>query len=544
MPVLPVSRFWRNSFSKYYKLRWAIEQDLISDRKMTFDNHTFNPFWIKFNMTFLITVALFINFGVLLIPLSTDGEQLNPNLYVTYQSIYTILSYPCTVQIFEVALPNTLTSNTYRYVLLPIPVYLLIITLYIVYSPVVPGISVSKGNEYTRTLGPFILSVYAIMVFSIIVSVKYCCRNCPNIADKPLMDSIEKECDTMLTSIQFSKSPDNTAYRSTINSALLYKNSDLSDDSACADKTHVFVFNEGLQVVLAALSTAGISATYFWTQYLTWQWGRNLIVHPAAQSEYHQLTLTERLQAILLLYPVFWIGINVIKFVVSRFARYGDSNKTSRYSLELIVTFFLTCFYYVFYRNLFLHITSYTSFLLIKASHMILELSMYLLRMSPVYFEKTDALQNKLKDGRICCNTCGGLLQPLVLIMYDPAPYHIWCVRVSIDYSMQFIVSIGSGIGYIVGVVWLKYGYNQQFYDIKNIPKEQFDKALVFTALGVVVEFVAYVGIDYIMKYMYQIHVIKHWNALMRHRRGYIWYFIFILQHVLTDVMIAKLLQD
>merc|ERR1712228_1032102 len=111
------------------------------------------------------------------------------------------------------------------------------------------------------------------------------------------------------------------------------------------------------------------------------------------------------------------------------------------------------------------------------------------------YFKITNNLQNRWKDKELCC-----LLQKFVLLIYDSSEYRIWCIRMSLDYT------------------------------------------LTFTAIGVAIELIMYVVIEKIMKYIYQIDVVKYWEVLMRHRFGYVLYFIFILQHVATDVMIAKLI--
>lgn len=399
-------------------------------------------------------------------------------------------------------------------------------------------------------------------MFGLVIYSQMCCRY---LADAPYNahhqrllhnrnnSDVDDDDDDDMGSVQFSRSSISFSVSTTangtnkyttqggtqdytaINSTILFENSELSDDSNMGQDVIPYVTKPGWQMIFAILCTGGISAAYYWTQWLTWQWKRR----SDTDSNDNNQGVWSEISYILLLYPSFWIVIKSIKFITTRFARFADSNKTSVYSLELISAFFCTCFYYVFYRNLFLHISSYEYFILVKVLHIFLELMSYPLRMSKWYFHKTEKWQNQIKDSKSCWLTC---FQPIIWVLYDPSAYHIWCVRICIDYTLTLIVSMGSAISYIVGVLWLKYGYNQYFYDIQDIEMKQFERALIFTAIGICVELIVYYIIEKLMKYQYQIDVIKHWRVLIQHRPGYIWYFIFMLQHVQTDVMIAKLI--
>lgn len=136
----------------------------------------------------------------------------------------------------------------------------------------------------------------------------------------------------------------------------------------------------------------------------------------------------------------------------------------------------------------------------------------------------------------------GCYLRPLLWVLCDECSYHVWCVRLCVDYTLALIASVGSGLGYMAGALWLRCGYNQYFYDLRDVSQEQFDKAIVFTAVGVGVELVLFFATEKFMLHASQkIDMRRHWKGLIQNRTGYLWFFVFLLQHVQTDVMIAKL---
>eukprot|EP01084_Bolivina_argentea_P166018 288334_1 len=292
-----------------------------------------------------------------------DHREIYPPLYVTYQTIYTAMAYPCTVQIFEIALPTTLSNAFSRIVLLLIPILLMITTFYIAYSPIVPKIKHSQ--DYARTLGPFIQSCYTAFIYSIAVCLRAFYRCCiqKQASHRATYELGNADANAFMSaaapSISFSFSSPSRGISikrdATIGSTVIFHQSDLSELTALVDQPKKeYIRNELLQIILAFLVMGGIIATYYWTQYITWQWENLHINQPETYTP-----ISDKINHLLLLYPTFWLVINMIKFVTVRFARYCDTNKVSRHSLELIISFFITCFYYVFYRNLYLHISSY-----------------------------------------------------------------------------------------------------------------------------------------------------------------------------------------
>merc|ERR1712013_470041 len=172
----------------------------------------------------------------------------------------------------------------------------------------------------------------------------------------------------------------------------------------------------------------------------------------------------------------------------------------------------------------------------LEALHCALEVFVFPLRMSRFYFAHTERLQRTINSKGGCC------LRPLLSLLCDESSYHIWSVRLCIDYTLTRIAAIGSAVGYLFGALWLRYGYNAYFYDVHTVSDAQFDKTIAFTAVALGIELVLFFITRQFMLYAYQIDIRRHWNGLIQHRSGYVWFFVFLLQHVQTDVMIAKLI--
>ena len=183
----------------------------------------------------------------------------------------------------------------------------------------------------------------------------------------------------------------------------------------------------------------------------------------------------------------------------------------------------------------------------IKFLHILSELLLYPLRMSKIYFNITNIIQNFLKYDKLCQNTNkmyqnSTLYRIIVSIIWDPSPYDVWCIRISIDYMLRFIVSITSGIGYVFVVLWIRFGYNKNFYTISNLSESQFNKSLIFVIMSTICEILTYFLIKWLLKNKMTISIKHYWKVFICHRPMYLAFMIVILQHVLSDVMVAKLI--
>ena len=204
-------------------------------------------------------------------------------------------------------------------------------------------------------------------------------------------------------------------------------------------------------------------------------------------------------------------------------------------SFELCVDFVISMFYYVFYRNLFLRVDSVRVFVYFKTIHVCGEVLVFCTRLSHPYFEYSNAWLD-----RTWLRKCV-LTRWMVTLMEDPSPYYVWCTRVSIDHSLRLMSSVVSSLGFIIGALWTRFGYNSEFYSYKNVSSAQFHRALLFVAIGVSIEMVVERALKAWVTQGLKSDFSRHWRLLVRHKPVYALYFILIGQHVLTDVFVAKI---
>ena len=107
------------------------------------------------------------------------------------------------------------------------------------------------------------------------------------------------------------------------------------------------------QCLLSFILTLGITATYYFCQYLTWQWEDSQTTSDSSDDS-DNLSSLNTFDSILLFYPTFWFVMNLMRFVLKRIARFIDSNKFSAISMEVCIEFFLSCFYVKFFVRSFL----------------------------------------------------------------------------------------------------------------------------------------------------------------------------------------------
>ena len=203
------------------------------------------------------------------------------------------------------------------------------------------------------------------------------------------------------------------------------------------------------------------------------------------------------------------------------------------YSCELACEFNIDMFYFVFYRNLFLNVGSVWNFFVLKTIHLSGELVINALRMSHTYFELTSRWQDSdAMKQMLCCASS---------LVYDPSPYNVWCVRVSLDYTTRLFASLSSSIAFVLGAVWTKRGYNKHFYDYSDVTGREFYRALVLVTVSVVIDLVFAYGMDFSVTRSFSVDFTRVWRLLIRNKVMYAFYFTVVAQHIMSDVFIGKL---
>ena len=267
------------------------------------------------------------------------------------------------------------------------------------------------------------------------------------------------------------------------------------------------------------------------------------------------------------IFPVYWVSIHLVKFIAKIVGRKIDANKDGLISVEIMMEIVVSCQYYVFYRNLFLEITSWSNFAIIKLLHVLLELVTYIGSMNPKYYQWINRTEMYFMN-RIPCLSCIKTLtfpERKDLLRNELAKHEsedseqkqmteitensqllinldlvtIWRVRLSIDYIIRLIMSVTSGIMYIISLLLVEYGYNKQFYT--PISGEDVVRSIEFTIASIVIELIVYVIVIAVVWFLYGVAMIQIWNKLVNHRPDYFYTALFILIHSVTDIFVGKL---
>ena len=93
----------------------------------------------------------------------------------------------------------------------------------------------------------------------------------------------------------------------------------------------------------------------------------------------------------------------------------------------------------------------------------------------------------------------------------------------------RFIISLGSGISFIINIYLSKYGYNNKFLRL-HVTNSEFNKSVIYVLIGVFIEFIIYLLINFLLILYKNIEIIKYWNYLIKNNYLYIVYMILIFQ--------------
>ncbi|ETO17219.1 hypothetical protein RFI_20111 [Reticulomyxa filosa] len=564
MPSLPSSEFW-GCFDKYYNFQWLQRNGYDGRKRRTLslplrffgdsglysedDAESLLPienwhlikswqYLTKHSITSIVGLSILLCFICLLVPLQVPNSDNDPNevnlyLFLLYLQMYQLFSYPLILMIADYSLPNVIDSILVKAVILPLITQTVSITYKILYVTMTHNKQGLKSS-FNRTMGS---SVQAMIVYTCFMAgciYKHCYYKDSKQEEIPKKqnDKLVRYSFSDLSEIELSKTNDKEAH------LLSWENDEMNNPKKSNRmEDSVIIMDLRYQSVISLLLLFTVIGSYYWCEYLTWQWNSNDGL----------LSLSSKTPV--LLYSIFWLVMQILRFLCKRTARLLDRNKLNAFiSVEICMEFLMSCFYYVFYRNLFLHVSSIKTFIIMKFCHILFEMVVYPIRMTKQYFNITCRLQNAFEhslhqrksqsSSTSCCfsNVCGAFFT----LLYDTSTYEMWCVRLSIDYTLRYIISVGSGIAFLMGLYWAKYGYNRHFLPL-DVNDEQFQKTTWFVVAGMVIEVVLYIFVDWLCIRKLHMEMMRYWSVLVYYRPQYLFFMVAAAQHVMTDVIVAKL---
>ena len=128
----------------------------------------------------------------------------------------------------------------------------------------------------------------------------------------------------------------------------------------------------------------------------------------------------------------------------------------------------------------------------------------------------------------------------------DDIPSKLIYQRVCMDYSLRFSLILSTAISYIIFFVFIRFGYNYQFYDTygEGISVDKFDKVIYFVLISVSIELVLFFAIDQLARANTGHSLFFPWFVIFTNSSSYLFFVIVMSAHVMTDVYITQIKQD
>ena len=150
---------------------------------------------------------------------------------------------------------------------------------------------------------------------------------------------------------------------------------------------------------------------------------------------------------------------------------------------------------------------------------------------------------DELKNGNVNIHATSNLLS----IFYDPSPYRIWSMRVALDFSLRFTCCMTSAIAYIIGLTFLRFGYNSEFYNFNetSLSNEQYERTIAYTSFALCIELLIFAVCALIVaKYSELGMLTKPFEKLIKSEPSYFAFGVWTTAHIITDVFLAQLNLD
>jgi hypothetical protein len=231
------------------------------------------------------------------------------------------------------------------------------------------------------------------------------------------------------------------------------------------------------------------------------------------------------------IFLMFSLAMNVMKFVFKRIGRVADKMKTVGPSVEVAVECYMSAFYFTFYRILFVHITDWGTYAGIKCVHVATELMLHPFRMTDIYHSTTSHLQKYI------------IGVPVLSLVHDDATQAQFFLRLSFDFMIRRLMSQFAAVAFSVTVCFIRYGYNKSHYNffVANVEDKQFAQMMYYLTIGVVIELVILFAC---WSYFHGRRKLPcffcTFSRMLNEYPELIFFIVFTAAHILTDVFLAR----
>eukprot|EP00656_Telonema_subtile_P057651 TRINITY_DN9531_c0_g2_i5.p1 TRINITY_DN9531_c0_g2~~TRINITY_DN9531_c0_g2_i5.p1 ORF type:complete len:488 (+),score=88.66 TRINITY_DN9531_c0_g2_i5:61-1524(+) len=450
MPLFPTSELYRDSYHRFVGLK---VDDLAPDEEPD-EPHTSNLGSSWPGVRFACTVVLAPIAPVLLLVSTPLQQPINPWLFCIFQSVYCLIGLPLILFLFEFMLASHSRGKWPTRIAIAVAGQLMIFPFnFLTYC------HGKVNSKLVRALGPCLYAGIVMATFLV------------------------------ATHSRWSKDQ-NTESRPELAADCYYDSTVLLSESEAQHREHTADASTRAWGRLTAFgySVALLSAVF--AIFLFCQWFAVTFEDSSSSGEDVALM------------AVFLGSVLAFRFCFTYIGRYAD--RLQNYiSLEMCIVYVVDCFYFVFFRNLFVSVRSWESFFLVKALHLVVE-GCSLSRLSTVYFNWSKGILLRLEPCRA------------LSFLQDPSTLSQWRQRLIFGRSLRWAPQISSGISFMLLTTVIRRTHESStFHVFGKISETQYVRVLEFTVVSMVLE--AGVAALEVLLSTYAIHEALYlWGCLLR----------------------------
>ena len=264
---------------------------------------------------------------------------------------------------------------------------------------------------------------------------------------------------------------------------------------------------------------------------------------------------------------------NFITFVATAFegTLVDDGlHKSHPVSLNIIGGMQSDIFIVVFVRNLFSNITTWDQFFVFTSVTVIIDSCSFMLAIS----HASQSLHDKiLAIAEPCHQSSTKSIPQFFASRYARSRgYRSGAIvgsKIALQYALKYAVMLVVSFSYVIFSIWLRYGYNRDFYSPKEMSNEHFQTLMIFVLLSVIFETLTIIPANNILIsntgfslwnrlgyfaffYIFNKQIspssvylhLRRWVSFFHVAEGkqYYVFFCWATAHVISDVFVAKIL--
>ena len=240
-------------------------------------------------------------------------------------------------------------------------------------------------------------------------------------------------------------------------------------------------------------------------------------------------------------YVLFLVGLSSLRGIFSALGLWLDMYKTGGMSRQYSLSMWITLYYAVFYRGLFVSVRSYGVFFGIKAIHVVWEMLSYQIRYTDMYGQYFEQLYRHIHD-----KMQPGLLKSISMLALGP-PLNVTRQRTDIALGLRLYVMLFTSATFIMYFSFLRFGYNRQFYCLfRTISDHQYARLMIFTAISIAIELVVFMLINQFSKRGRGYSALSVWQRFLTGQFDTPWrscnvLFVIASAHIVVNYYLARL---